>query len=156
MGTALRKGENYLYFPKGTYTGGKVTGITNATVSVVCTHRYLFIFPKKEMTSYLIAFRERSFHFREGVSVEKGLEEMLNDPQMTVEQLENDLVQMLGANDHDRVIEVAELSQFKVHMMWILSQARMSHKAGGAKKVLSVGGPSNMKKFKEFYFPKAS
>ncbi|MBK9451126.1 MAG: hypothetical protein IPN95_17300 [Bacteroidetes bacterium] len=78
---------------------------------------------------------------------------MLKNPQLTVEQLESDFKEFLGADNHDRVIEISQLKSFKVHLMWILSQARIIHNAGGAIKVLSLGRPSNMKKFKEFYFP---
>jgi hypothetical protein len=156
MGTPLKNGDNYLFFPKGSYTGGKVTGVTNSTVSVVCTRRFIFIAPKMEMTSVIVASRVRTYSFGEGVSMEQGIQKMLEDPQMTVEQLETDLQDFLGADNHDRVIEVAQLKHFRVHMLWIASQARMSHKAGGATKVLSFGGPANMKKFKAFYFPKGA
>ena len=88
-----------------------------------------------------------------GVSVEQGAANMLADPQMTVEKLEEDLKELLGADNHDRVIELSQLSHFRVHMLWILSQARMNHKAGGATKVLSVRGDGGMKRFKAFYAP---
>lgn len=153
MPTGLQRDVNYFFYPKGNYTGGKVTGLTNAEVSVVGTKNFLFIVPKKEVSSILIATKIKSFSFGPGVSVEQGLQNLLNDPQMTLEQLESDLKEFLGAENHDRVIEISQLSSFKVHLMWILSQARMRHKAGGAVKVLSLGRPSNMKKFKEFYFP---
>ena len=153
MATILQREVNCIFFPKGNYTGGKVTGVTNAEVSVVGTKNFIFIVPKREVSSILIATKIKSFSFGHGVSVEQGLENLLNNPQMTVEQLEGDLKDFLGAENHDRVIEVAQLKSFKVHLMWILSQARMSHKEGRAVKVLSLGKPSNMKKFKEFYFP---
>jgi hypothetical protein len=156
MPTPLKNGENYLFFPKGHYTGGKVAGFTNAEVAVICTHRYIFIAPRQEFTTYVIASRVKRFEFGEGVPVHKGLENMLKDPQLTLEQLEEDMKQLLGADDHDRVIEVAQLKHFKVHLLWILSQARMKHNAGGAVKTLSLAKPSNMKIFKAFYFPKGA
>lgn len=154
MGTPLRENENYVFFRKASYTGGKLTGLTNIDATVIGTRKYIFVLPKKEMTSILVAHKIRTFKMGEGVSVEQGAANMLADPQMTIERLEEDLKDLLGADDHDRVIEVAQLTHFKIHMLWILSQARMNHKAGGATKVLSVRGDGGMKRFKAFYAPK--
>ncbi|MFN8393903.1 MAG: hypothetical protein U0176_04445 [Bacteroidia bacterium] len=155
MGTPLRENENFVFFRKASFTGGKVAGVTNVDAAVIGTSKFIFVLPKKEMTSILVAHKIRTFNMGEGVSVEQGAANMLADPQMTVEQLEEDLKELLGADNHDRVIEISQLSHFRVHMLWILSQARMNHKAGGATKVLSVRGDGGMKRFKAFYDPKS-
>ncbi len=152
MGTPLKNGENYLFFPKGNYAGGKVVGTTTATVSVVCTKRYIFIAPKMVTTTNMITARVRKYSFGDGVSMEAGLQSMLDDPQMTVETLEEELKEFLGTASQENVIEVAKLDHFKIHMLWILSQARFSM-PGGSLNVLSFGKPSNMKLMQAFYFP---
>lgn len=153
MGTPLRENDNYVFFRKASYAGGKVTGMTTIEAVVIGTRKFIFILPKQEMNSILIAHKVRTFTMGNGVSVEQGAANMLADPQMTVEKLEEDLKELLGADNHDRVLELSQLSHFRVHMLWILSQARMNHKAGGATKVLSVRGDGGMKRFKTFYAP---
>jgi hypothetical protein len=154
MSQKLELGHNYCYFPKSHYTGGKVTGFTNAEVCIVGTRDYIFIVPKREFTSYLVASSIRTFSWGEGLTMEQGLQKMFNDPEMTVSQLEGTLGLILGMEDHDRVIKVSDLKSFKVHMAWIFSQARAKHKAGGATKVITCKGAGNMQRFKDFYFPK--
>jgi hypothetical protein len=154
MATLLQRDVNYCFFPDSYYTGGKLTGFTNSKVCMVGTKKYIFIVPIMDMTSFIIASHIKKYNWGDGQTVVQGVERMLAEPGMTVEQLEENLKDLLGADDHDRVIEVAQLAQFKVHMLWILTQARAKHKLGGATKVITCKGAGNMKKFKEFYFPK--
>ncbi len=153
MPTPLSRDINYCYYPKSGYTGGKVTGLTNSEVCIVGTKAYIFVLPYRDFTSYLVAMRIRSYQWADGVSMQAGLEQMFADPRMTVEELEATLCDMLGEANHDQVLKVSELTQFKVHLLGILSQARIRHAAGGAIKVIFCKGKGNMKRFKEFYFP---
>jgi hypothetical protein len=152
MGTPLKIGDNYLFFPKGNLAGGKVVGTMAGTVSVICTKRYIFIAPKTITNSIIIASRVSNYKFSDGVTMEQGLKSMLDDPQMTLETLEEALKLFLGGSDSEYVFEVAKLEHFKIHLMWILSQARFN-KRGGSTNVLSMGKPSNMKLMNAFYFP---
>jgi hypothetical protein len=152
MSNDIRVGDNVLFFPKSYFTGGKVTGLTNAEVCAVCTKDYVFVLPKKEFTHFLVAARTRTFEFfGEGVPVAEGVQNLLDAPDMTVSTLESFLVEMLGADKHDRVLKISELKSFKTIVFGPLSQARMKHSAGGGVKVLSCKGKGAMKQFKAFY-----
>lgn len=148
----IRLGDNVLFFPRSYFTGGKVTGLTNAEVCAVCTRDYVFVVPKKDFTHFLVAARTRTYDFfGEGVPIEDGLRRLLESPDMTVSTLESFLVEMLGAEERDRVLKVSELKSFKTWVFGPMSQARMKHSAGGGVKVLSCKGKGAMKQFKAFY-----
>lgn len=156
MSPKIELGYNYLYFPKAGYTGGKVTGMTMVECLFVGTRDYLFLVPVVETSHIFIASQVRTFRFGDGLTIRQGIDQLLADPALTVEQLEKTLVEMLGADNHDRVIAVAQLEKFSCLLLGPLSQARLKHKAGGATKVVTCYGKGAMKQFKAFYFPKGS
>lgn len=147
MSAPLSEGTNYLFFPKGSVSGGKVTGTANADVSTVCTKRFIFVFPKMLQHSVIIASTTQRFEFEQGVPIEEGLRKLLAGPKMSVEDLEEDLKSRLH---DDWVFEISALAHFKMHKLWILSQIRMNKK-GGNTVVLAVRGNGGMKRLFDFY-----
>ncbi|MBK9034917.1 MAG: hypothetical protein IPL61_27245 [Myxococcales bacterium] len=148
MSAAVTVGENVLFFPKAYFSAG----LTNAEVCVVCTKTYVFVVPKKDFTHFLVAMRTRKYaHFGEGIPVVEGVERLLAEPELTVAELEERLVDLLGADQPDRVIKVAELKSFKTILFGPLSQARIKHQSDVAPRVLSCKGKGAMKQFKAFY-----
>lgn len=151
MSELLKEGVNYELFEKGYYTGGKVTGFSNAEVCALATKNYVFVLPKKDVTSYLVATRVREFnYFGDGVKPADGLKQIVATDGLTVEELEDRMKAMLGAENTDRVIGIKDLDKFKI-ITGLLGQARMKHKSGGGIKVLSLKGKGSMKRFKAFF-----
>jgi len=89
--------------------------------------------------------------FGEGQAVDDGVEKLLAEPDLTVEGLEQRLIEMLGADQKDRVMKVSELASFKTIVLGPLSQARIKLASGGAPRVISCKGKGAMKQFKAFY-----
>ena len=148
MSSPVTPGQNVLFFPKSYFNAG----LTNAEVCVVCTKDYVFVLPKKDFTHFLIASRTRKYeYFGEGQAVDDGVEKLLAEPELTVEALEERLIEMLGADQKDRVMKVSELKSFKTIVFGPLSQARIKLASGGAPRVISCKGKGAMKQFKAFY-----
>ena len=148
MSAAVSVGDNVLFFPKAYFNAG----LTNAEVCVVCTPAYVFVLPKKDFTHYLVAMRTRKYdHFGDGKPVAEGVAHLLAEPGLTVSDLEERLIELLGADQPDRVIEIAALKSFKTILFGPLSQARIRHASGGAPRVISCKGKGAMKQFKAFY-----
>lgn len=151
MNEILSSGVNYELFEKGYFTGGKVTGLTNSEICALATKNYVFVLPKKDFTTYLVATRMREYnYFGEGVKPVDGLKQIVETPGLTVGELEGRMKALLGAENTDRVIAIADLKTFKI-ITGLLGQVRMKHTSGGGIKVLSLKGKGSMKRFKAFY-----
>ena len=151
MSQTLKAGENYLLYEKGYMSGGKVTGATNAQICALCTKNYIFVVPKKDFTSYLVATRIREYnYFGQGVSPEQGLQQIVSDTSLTVEKLEERMVSILGADNKERVVKLDEVEKFKI-MTGLLGQARIKYPKKMAPLVLVMKGNGGMKAFKAFY-----
>lgn len=151
MSENLRAGENYLLFEKGFMSGGKLAGLTNAEICSLCTKNYIFVVPKKDFTTYLVASRIREYnYFGEGVPPAEGLKQVVSDPNLTIPELEERMIQMLGAENNDRVIKIADLQKFKI---WtgLMGQARIKYAGKLAPLVLIMKGNGGMKAVKQFY-----
>ncbi|MEM7036350.1 MAG: hypothetical protein AAF570_05160 [Bacteroidota bacterium] len=151
MATPLNEGANYLFFEKGQFSGGKVTGLTNAEVCALCTKDYIFVIPKKDFTTYLVANRTRTYnYFGEGVKIQDGMKALLSEEGLTLEELESRMVEMLGADQKERVIKISDLKKRSIWLFGPFSQARIKFPKG-TPKVLVCRGKGAMKKMKLFY-----
>ena len=151
MSETLKEGENYLLYEKGYMSGGKLAGMTNAEICAICTKNYIFVVPKKDMTSYLVATRIRHYnYFGDGVKPADGLKQIVSDTSLTLEELESRMIEILGEENRERVIKLADLEKFKI-ITGLLGQARLKFPKKLAPLVLVMKGNGGMKAFKKFY-----
>lgn len=151
MSDTLKEGENYLLFEKGHMAGGKLAGMTNAEICSICTKNYIFIVPKKDFTTYLVASRIREYnYFGDGVKPAEGLKQIVSDTSLTVSDLENRMLEILDDQNRERVVKIDELDKFKI-ITGLLGQARLKFPKKLAPLVLVLKGNGGMKAFKKFY-----
>lgn len=151
MSDTLKEGENYLLFEKGHMAGGKLAGMTNAEICAICTKNYIFIVPKKDFTTYLVASRIREYnYFGDGVKPTDGLKQIVADTSLTVSDLETRMLEILDDQNRERVVRIDELEKFKI-LTGLLGQARLKFPKKLAPLVLVLKGNGGMKAFKKFY-----
>ncbi len=151
MSDTLKEGENYLLFEKGHMAGGKLAGMTNAEICAICTKNYIFIVPKKDFTTYLVASRIREYnYFGDGVKPADGLKQIVADTSLTVSDLETRMLEILDDQNRERVVKIDELEKFKI-LTGLLGQARLIFPKKLAPLVLVLKGNGGMKAFKKFY-----
>ena len=151
MSETLKAGENYLLFEKGYMSGGKLAGMTNAEICSICTKNYIFVVPKKDYSSYLVATRIRHYnYFGAGVKPADGLKQIVSDNSLTIEELESRMIDILGEENRERVIKLDDLEKMKI-VTGLFGQARLKFPKKMAPLVLVMKGNGGMKAFKTFY-----
>jgi hypothetical protein len=149
----LTEGVDYLYFPHAYHSGGVVTGLVNSEVAVIATQRYLFLVPEREVSLGLGWIRTRKHWFGDpsdgdGMTVQGALERYLANPELTIEQLETALRDLVGPGEY--VVPLAGLAKLTVWSRF-LRQVRFRQHNRRATQVLALRGKANHERFREFY-----
>ncbi|HEU0034049.1 MAG TPA: hypothetical protein VFQ53_25655 [Kofleriaceae bacterium] len=146
----LREGTDYLFFPKAFHSGGALTGLKNAEVSVVATRRYLFLLPVRETTLGLgwVTVRSHWFQGDSTLSVADAVAGFLKTPGLTVEALEADLLAFLPKGEY--VVPLDELASLTVWSRF-LRQVRFKQRTRRSTQVLALRGKDNHVRFEQFY-----
>lgn len=150
----LTEGADYLYFPHAYHSGGASSplgGLVNSEVAVIATPRYLFLIPEREVSLGLGWIRTRKHWFgdaADGLTVQGALERYLANPELTIEQLETALRDLVGPGEY--VVPLAGLAKLTVWSRF-LRQVRFRQHNRRATQVLALRGKANHERFREFY-----
>lgn len=148
MNMELKENENYLYFPKANLAEGKIKA--NALdVGALCTKDYLFIIPDRQINTFVVATRIKTY-YADGKKPTEMVAEMIKEPGLTVAELEERMIEWFGEKEREkRVFKIDELDVFK-NTTGLFGQTRFKKK-GKDLKVLALKGKGVKKVFKEFY-----
>ncbi len=147
----LTEGTDYLFFRKAYHSGGAITGLENAEVAVVATRRYLFFLPITATSFWGIAITATRHWFETAgakLEVAEAIARYLATPDLTVEELEAELLSFLPAGEY--VVALDALASLTVWSRF-MRQVRFKQKARRATQVLALRGKENHARFERFY-----
>lgn len=145
---AIQDDKDYLFIPAGYLSEGKVTGLTNSEVCMVGTPDYLFFLPERSITSFAVLTKIKTYNFGDRKPSE-AVAELLNDPELTVQELEDSLKEMLGPEADKRIYKISELEKFKI-VTGLFAQNRIK-KSGQAIRVYSPKKKADKRRFIAYY-----
>jgi hypothetical protein len=146
----LSEGVDYLFFRKAYHSGGVITGLKNAEVAVIATHRYLFLLPVQETALGFgtVVVTSRWFQSDGKLGVAEALARYLAKPDLSVEELEQELLGFLPRGEY--VVELDGLASLTVWSRF-LRQVRFKQRDRRATQVLALRGKDNHARFQRFY-----
>ena len=111
----LIQDQDYLYFPKAMWIEkGNVGRNFNASSCLICTKKYLFVVEDDRKQFGKSFLKSATFGAAQlGENTQAFLEAMIKSCD-TVEQLEQNTLQLLKDADPKRVAKIAELEKFKI------------------------------------------
>jgi hypothetical protein len=147
----LIEGTDYLFFRKAYHSGGAVTGLKNSEVAVIATRRYMFLVPITETSLGLFAVKATRHWFQSETGTQdvgQALARFLAGPELTVEQLEAELLSFLPEGEY--VVALDALASLTVWSRF-LRQVRFKQRDRRATQVLALRGKDNHARFERFY-----
>lgn len=151
MSESVALGSNVLFFPKAELTRGKGMKLSVQKGAAVCTRKYLFMIPSKDVQVGAIRGKIITRTPGEGGTLPEMVERVLAHPGLTVDALEDELTGLLGDSYADQAFEIGKLASFKVWSLGPLSQVRLKPAGAVAPIVFVPRGKGAVKSVKAFY-----
>lgn len=143
---ALVENQDYVFFPKAHVLENRLT----AKMSDACflgTKRYIFIVPKRSMQSFLVGMAVTTYN--DGEDPASALQDLLGRDDLTVESLEQDLMDKLGADKETRVFAIDGLESFQMKTgFWGQTKLKVP---GDKLKLVTIRGKGNKVRARAFY-----
>lgn len=146
---SLTKGKDYVFAPKATL-------VTHAVVfaSLVGTRKHIFVVPKEDISGGGSTIETTKYSIS-GDNLTEGVEKILQDPDMTIDELEKTLNKILFEDlklDKDRyLLEIGKLAEFNVKAGFFSKGVYYKKPEDKRFKGIGISGKESAQAFQAFY-----
>ena len=147
----LKRDQDYLYLPKISFTVD-LSGTAVTHGCLVGTKSMVFLFPSSATDARGFTLTVSRFKFG-GDDVRKAIGKLLEDPELTVSELESTCTSMLESVEGQRAFSIGDLVRFQIQTGWtsVFTAAMVIQPAAGPPKGIAIKGGAMRKAAKQFY-----